>query len=258
MQAQPLILGHRGAAALAPENTLTAFARAMNDGADGIEFDVRLTGDGVPVVIHDSTLKRTASIDRAVSEVVSADLQRIDVGAWFGTESRYKGELLPKLSQVFEFFAGKDATLYLEMKGEASDREKLAQSVVATIQQYEFMEHTVVLSFDHSAVKSVKAIDSRIRTAALFGPRLRSPAAMFRPSKILTAASACGADELALHHRLVTRDLVTRAKQSGFALVVWTVDDPKWIARAQSLGLKALITNDPAKMSAHRKRTLPD
>jgi len=75
-----LIIGHRGNSAEAPENTIAAFARALNDGADGIEFDVRLARDRTPVVIHDATLKRTGGLPAAVSALSSAELTRLDVG----------------------------------------------------------------------------------------------------------------------------------------------------------------------------------
>ena len=80
----PLIIGHRGSSALAPENTLAAFRHAIADGADGIEFDVRLSSDGVAVVIHDPTLERTGLLKHRVSHVTAADLQTTDVGTWFG------------------------------------------------------------------------------------------------------------------------------------------------------------------------------
>ncbi len=79
----PLILGHRGASAVAPENTLAAFSPAILDGAEGIEFDVRLSRDRVPMVIHDASLRRTAFIDRLVCDLTSEELQRIDVGSWY-------------------------------------------------------------------------------------------------------------------------------------------------------------------------------
>src|SRR4029453_3971142 len=109
MSISPLILGHRGASALAPENTLAAFSRAIGDGADGIEFDVRLARDGVPVVIHDASLKRTGLIDRPVCELTSAELGQVDVGSWFTARAQnpkqpFSGETLPTLAQVFEFF----------------------------------------------------------------------------------------------------------------------------------------------------------
>src|SRR4029078_199504 len=83
MSMRPLILGHRGASAVAPENTLAAFSRAIQDGAEGIAVDVRLSRDGVPVVIQDASLRRTALIDKLVSDLTVEELKHIDVGIWF-------------------------------------------------------------------------------------------------------------------------------------------------------------------------------
>src|SRR6185295_10952895 len=120
MPTTPLILGHRGASAVAPENTLAAFSRAMSDGADGIEFDVRLSRDQIPVVIHDSTLKRTGLDDRSVSELTARELGEVDVGRWFAgpaqAASSFAGEHLPTLVQVLELFSTNTGVLYLEMK----------------------------------------------------------------------------------------------------------------------------------------------
>ena len=79
----PLIIGHRGSSALAPENTMAAFALALEEGADGVEFDVRLARDGVPVVIHDATLERTALRKGRPEDFDSARLQELDAGTWF-------------------------------------------------------------------------------------------------------------------------------------------------------------------------------
>ncbi|HEY5402272.1 MAG TPA: glycerophosphodiester phosphodiesterase family protein, partial [Pyrinomonadaceae bacterium] len=79
----PLIIGHRGASAVTPENTLGAFRKAIEVGADGIEFDVRLTRDGMPVVIHDDNLRRTGGRPDLIRSVSLADLTQVDVGSWF-------------------------------------------------------------------------------------------------------------------------------------------------------------------------------
>src|SRR6185312_12061571 len=100
-----------GASALAPENTLAAFATALRDGADGIEFDVRLSSDGVPVVIHDATLGRTAMIKTAVSALTAAELCTVEVGSWFNRKfshlarPEFAREPVPTLAQVFESFS---------------------------------------------------------------------------------------------------------------------------------------------------------
>ena len=110
-----LIIAHRGASAEAPENTLAAFRRAIELGADGVEFDVRLAADGVPVVIHDATLKRTAGIDRRVADITSAELARLDVGSWFNrhhghlADEAYALERIPTLERVLDFLHDPEA-----------------------------------------------------------------------------------------------------------------------------------------------------
>src|SRR5207253_1739431 len=129
MPTYPLILGHRGASAVAPENTLAAFSRAISDGADGIEFDVRLSRDHVPVVIHDATLNRTGLIDRLVCELTAKELGEVDVGHWFAARGQtgaqsFAGEKLPTLAQIFEIFSTKTGVLYVEMKCSAGEARK--------------------------------------------------------------------------------------------------------------------------------------
>jgi glycerophosphoryl diester phosphodiesterase len=248
MKELPLIIGHRGASAMAPENTLAAFELAIQNGADGIEFDVRLSRDGVPVVIHDATLSRTGLIDVVVAELSADALGKTDVGSWFS--QGFSNETVPSLRQVFELFAEADTLLYVEMK--AGDGKGLAPQVAEAIKKHSMSQKVVVSSFDLSLVQTVKAIDPAIRTAALFEPRISKPATLVISSKLIKLAKACGADEICLHHKLAGRRLTEQASRSQLEVVVWTVDDPKWLERARSRGVKALITNDPAGMLRHR------
>jgi glycerophosphoryl diester phosphodiesterase len=249
-----LIIGHRGNSTLAPENTLAAFAQAMREGADGIEFDVRLTMDNLPVVIHDASLERTANLNRAVAELSSAELGDIDVGSWFNRKfshlarSEYEVERIPPLKALFDFFSSMPGLLYLEMKCEDNDYKALTASCVDLINQYSFRERTVVLCFDLTALAAVKRLDPRIRTGALFEPRLKQPISFLKKLKLLEKARDIGAEEIALHHTLVTQRVVDKALEAELACVVWTVDHPRWVNRANKLGLKALMTNNPALM----------
>ena len=258
MSEPPLIIGHRGASAIAPENTLAAFTRAIQDGADGIEFDVRLSQDGVPVVIHDATLARTGLIDGVVAELSAEVLGKTDVGSWFAQRSKsaeadFRKEQLPSLKQVFELFADSDALLYLEMKGQADNGDKLTAEVARAIKKHAISERVIVSSFDLSLVQAVKAIDSSIRTAALFEPKVSLPATLIRRGRLIHMAQAAEADEICLHHTLASHRLTEQARKSQLEVVVWTVDNPEWIERAKSRGIKALITNDPAGMLRSRK-----
>ena len=200
MSSLPLIIGHRGASAVAPENTLTAFAQAMADGADGIEFDVRLARDGVPVVIHDATLERTGLTIGKIADLSSEELQQVDIGSWFRRRLHssvdFSGERLPSLSQVFDFFSGRPGLSYLEMKSEIRDDVRLATEVVRAIREYSLGERVIVESFNLSLIQEVKIIDTYIRTAALFEPKASRPLSLLPRAKLVAWAKACGADEI--------------------------------------------------------------
>jgi glycerophosphoryl diester phosphodiesterase len=257
---RPFILGHRGASAVAPENTLAAFSRAIKDGADGIEFDVRLSSDQVPVVIHDATLKRTGLIDRPVSGMTSAELQEIDVGSWFNQRAQssgefYNGEKLPTLAQVFELFSSTSGVLYIEMKCEANEGTALAALVANGIEESRMTNRVVVASFDLSAIAEIKKNSAAIRTAALFEPKLSRPISTVRRLRMVDVACHSGADEIALHYTLAAPRVIEKAKREELEVVLWTVDDTHWISRARSLGIKALISNNPEVM-VHSRNTL--
>lgn len=252
----PLIIGHRGAAAVAPENTLISFERALADGADGIEFDVRLARDCVPVVIHDPTLRRTALREGRIAQLSSTELGQTDVGTWFNlrrpklARPEHALATIPTLETVFETLRERVALLYVEMKCGARDRVALAAEVVRLIRAHEFTARVVVESFDLAAIVEVKRLDSSIRTAALFDRKLSRPAPSAR--KMVERAAACRAEEIALHRSLATRRAVAEAQNWGLEVVVWTADNPGWVGRAVRSGVRAIITNDPARLCARR------
>ncbi len=256
---RPLIIGHRGASAVAPENTLLAFERALSDGADGIEFDVRLARDGVPVVIHDAALRRTALREGEVSSLSSTELSEIDVGTWFNLRYRseaapeYSRATIPTLAQVLEMCGG--TRLYVEMKCEAKECGALAAEVARLVRAHSLFDRVVVESFALDSIKEIKRLEPQIRTAALFEPRLTRPRPL--PWKMIEQAVDNAADEIALHRTLVTRRIMEEARRRGMNVVVWTVDSPSWIGRAISNGIYAIITNRPADMRAERDSQQP-
>jgi len=261
MSPKPLIIGHRGASAIAPENTLAAFHRAVDSGADGIEFDVRLTRDEVPVVIHDDNLKRTGCRPDKVAELSYGELRRIDVGSWFNQTrgSRtvdFSGERIPSLDEVLELFESNNAILYLEMKSDPIQREQLARICCNHLKQSPVKDRVVVECFDLMGVAVVKAIDPSIKTAALFEPALMTAPLVTSGRRLVEQALTVGAEEIALHHRLASKSVVATAKSAGLKVVVWTVDRSHWIQRAQSMEVSALITNDPGMMVQQRQALL--
>ncbi|MDX6694984.1 MAG: glycerophosphoryl diester phosphodiesterase [Blastocatellia bacterium] len=258
----PLIIGHRGASALAPENTLAAFERALEDGADGLEFDVRLASDRVPVVIHDATLRRTGLCEGSIATLSSIELARVDVGTWFNlrrptlAQPAYSNEKIPTLAQVFETMKERAAVLYVEMKCDVSEGRALAVETAQLIRAHAFTGRVVVESFTLDALAELKRVAPEIRAAALFEPKLSRPLPSAR--KIIEQTMACGADEIALHRTLATARTVAAARRRGMNTIVWTVDNPAWVKRAIERGLHALITNQPAQMRSRLDRLLND
>ena len=254
----PLIIGHRGASALAPENTLAAFARAFDDGADGIELDVRLARDGVPVVIHDPSLSHTGRLKARVARLTSESLGQTDVGSSFNQRHpqlarvQYLKQTVPALEDVFRLMANsprQNTVCYVEMKTVTDKRSNssLAAAVVEIIQRHSFHNRVIVISFNLRAIAAVKAIEPSLRTGALFGPRQRATKSV---RKIVANALGCGANEILLHHLIAKDRLLKLALEANLNPVVWTVENPAWVARAQESGIHALMTNNPARMLA--------
>ena len=257
-----LIIGHRGASAYAPENTHAAFRMALDEAADGIELDVRLARDGVPVVIHDATLDRTALVHGEVESYDSKELKEFYVGEWFNLRHPKHASLafpyqrIPTLAQVYARYASEADALYVEMKCEAADDyPRLAREVVNVIRDAGLAERAVVKSFEHDSLSEVKRLAPEIRTAALFGrswPRPLVPGA-----KIIAGAERCGADEISLHRSLLRKSTVEEARRRGFQVLVWTVNSPFWLRRAFALGLRAVFTDCPADMHNWFMQYLP-
>ncbi len=253
----PLIIGHRGASAVAPENTMAAFREAIAAGADGIEFDVRLTRDGVPVVIHDSTLHRTAGLPQRIADLTSSELKSIDVGSWFARKKNlppgtFANETVPSLRELFTLFQSNNLTLCLEMKCDSVEEyAPLAEACCRLIDEYGLKDRVIVECFKLTALAILKQLDAQIKTAALFEPSFSTPSVLLDQS-IINQATTVGASYLALHHRLARKGLVEKAKLAGLQVALWTVDDSAWVEQARAMGIDALISNDPAAMLAHR------
>lgn len=257
----PLIIAHRGASALAPENTLAAFERAIEDGADGIEFDVRMAKDGVPVVFHDSTLQRMAQKKIRTSHFTSAELRTLDVGSWFNlkhpkkAQDKFTGQTVPTLAQLFDFLEGYRGRIYVELKGKTEEMFALVEAVAEAIRRSNLLPHIVLKSFKLEAVAQANKIFPEVCTAALFAPKLTS-LLLRKQNHLIERAQRCRADELSLHYSLATQKLVETAARENMPITIWTADHPVWVRRALEVGIHAIITNNPARLIAERYEIL--
>jgi glycerophosphoryl diester phosphodiesterase len=253
----PLIIAHRGASAHAPENTLASFRKAIEAGSDGVEFDVRLSKDRVPVVIHDPTLWRTAGINTRVADMTAEQLSLVDAGSWFNAayaaraRAEFADEGVPSLRTVLELCASIEGPVYIELKCETeSEVSPLVDAVCREIADASLLEKIIVGSFRLGVIPRARTVLPGVRTAALFAPKIMR---LLRKEKyLINIARELGADHLSVHKSLVSRNMVRKAARCDMPVTVWTVKSHRWVPRAADRGLYAVITDDPAKLLAGR------
>ena len=218
------VIGHRGASADAPENTLAAFSLAREQGAVGIEFDVQLSKDGVVVVIHDLTLDRTTNASGAVSSLTSAELQKVDAG---------DGEPVPTLDALFERM-GADFLYNVEIKAEPTRTQECVDAVLACVDQHNLRSQICVSSFEHNIMQIAQmSLPRDIMLGMLRAPQSPPHPEWFR------------GEALHPHFTMVNEDYMAWAKAMGCAVNVWTVDSAEIAANLRTLGVNSVITNKP-------------
>ena len=236
----PRLIGHRGAKASAPENTLAAFARAREEGAAWVEFDVKLTLDGVPVVIHDETLERTTNGHGAVRETSLAGLKRLDAGSWFGPA--FKGERVPTLVETLDLFARLDMGFNLEIKPCPGREAETARATIAVLDAHwpDSRPAPVLSSFKAVALTTIRDLAPGYTLGYLAEKLGRG---------WIDTARLLGCRTVHPGWHALAKAQVAEAKAAGFPLLVWTVNEP---ARARELlawGVDALITDNPGDLA---------
>ncbi|WP_284690956.1 glycerophosphodiester phosphodiesterase [Propioniciclava coleopterorum] len=229
------VWAHRGASGSSPENTLPAFEMAIEQGADGLEFDVQLTRDDHVVVIHDETLERTTDGRGWVADHSLEDLRRLDAGA--GHEG-FEGVRIPTLAEVFDLVRDADVRLNVELKNSRIPYQGLEERVLAIIDDYGLADRVIVSSFDHNSLRGLAESGTTLPLGILYSEPL------WRPWNYAVKLGAS-----ALHPSLsATRPkVVERSHEAGLEVNVWTVNEPVEVERVRDLGVDALITNFPAR-----------
>jgi glycerophosphoryl diester phosphodiesterase len=248
---RPLIFGHRGAAGLAPENTLAAFELALAQGADGIEFDVRLSADGEPVVIHDQQLDRTTSGTGFVQEYSAKVLKALDAGSWFNQRHPAKArgwfvrQRIPLLEELLTWVRKRGCRALLEIKQGSDAYQGIEAKILRTIRHTATAPLVTVVSFDHTALGRLRKLDANLSLGASFK----------RPLFALRRTESLGAQLVVPHWAFASRRFIRRAHQAGMKVVVWTVNQPGAMRRKISDGVDGIVTDYPARLAEIRTST---
>ncbi|MEP6800222.1 MAG: glycerophosphodiester phosphodiesterase family protein [Lapillicoccus sp.] len=247
----PLVLAHRGSSYAVAEHTLGAYRLAVDEGADGLECDVRLTADGELVCLHDRTLLRTGGADGVVSTMSLSELRAVDWGAWKRADGarRTPGDgTLVTLRELVELALGAPhpTGLAIETKHPTRFGGTVERSVAALLMEYGLTgppeagkPWVRVMSFSPLAVRRMSSLLPDLRTVLLIGAPLPLP---YRRGGLVAGADTAGLDIAILREH---PEVVAAQRDRGHEVFVWTVDDENDIALCLDLGVDAIISNRP-------------
>ena len=236
----PWVIAHRGASSSHPENTAAAFDEALRQRCDGIELDVQLSADGVPVVYHDRTLARAGGGRKRVSQLGAAALARLDLG----------GERIRTLSEILERY-GRRTRLLIELKARDRDRaegrhRRLAEAVAAALRRARLERRVMLLSFDPETLQTASRSLSATRAVLNLKAPRRLSDSLRRRLRTLFA--------LSVDVRTVSRPLVRAVHEIGKPVLVFTCNTPGTVNRALDSGADAIMSDRPAWLRGFLER----
>jgi len=223
------VIGHRGAAGRAPENTLKAIDYAVSVGVDVVEVDARVTRDGVLIVLHDPDFKRLTGLDIAARSVDYA---------WIKENIRVKGEPVPTLEEVLEYIKDKDVGLFIEVKEPDTTR-----GVVELVAKHSVVSQVAVISFHGEALATTRRLNPDIVTGLIYAQP---------PGRVLDAVKL-GARVILPHFRLATGRTLGLAHRYGLKVVAWTVNSTEDALRLVEAGVDTLASDIPDELVRLRK-----
>jgi len=233
------VIGHRGFAARAPENTLASLRMALEAGADAVECDIHTAGDGTPVLLHDETLERTTSGSGPVTARSVEELGELDAGLWF--DSDFRGEPLPTLAGALATVGESGAGMYVEVKGVR--RPDDLEFVVDAACEADMLERIVFISMKWSLLEGVRTL----APAALLGYIVEHPA---RLDAALERARGDPRSLIDFDARILLGDpsIVRRVEDASVPVAVWTVDTLADAKRLLELGVRRITTNQVERL----------
>lgn len=229
-------IAHRGASGIAPENTLAAFKEAIEIGVDAVELDLQGTADGQVVVIHDGSLDRTTDQSGQIKDTSLQTIKQADAGSWF--DPKFAGESVPTLTEALVSIAD-NAIALLEIKDVS-----LTESVVRIVQKMDMVEQSVIISFNSSAIQTVRSLEPRLPTGYIIGSKKN-----IQPIQLCQQLGLLGSNLLNVDHSLVTEDFIYEIRRRGITLWCWTVDDIDRMRELEDLGIQGITSNRPEYFS---------
>lgn len=231
------VYAHRGASAIAPENTMTAYKKAIEMGCHGIECDIQMSKDGKLVICHDETLDRTTNGKGFIKDYTIDELKELDAGQWFSSE--FSGSKMPLLDELLELVKTKGVLLNIEMKNGVIIYPNIENALIDKINDYGLKEQTIISSFNHYSLYEIKKIDRTIKTGALY------MCGIYEPWKYI---EQLGCEYAHPFYLGLKPEIALGFKKSGYKINTFTVDDINIAKQLSALKIDGIITNHPDKI----------
>ncbi|WP_130859851.1 glycerophosphodiester phosphodiesterase [Gracilibacillus phocaeensis] len=229
-----IIYAHRGASKQAPENTMPAFDLAYQQGADGIETDVQLTKDNIPVLIHDEKLQRTTNGKGYIKDKTYQELKQLDAGSW--KNPFYQGTTIPTLDDLLKWNQDKHLALNIELKNNVFAYQGIERVVYNKLADYQMLEKSVISSFNHRSIQHISESQQSIDYSLLSGKKAKD---------LISYGTHIQAAGIHIRYRLLSGPLIKLAQANQLYVAVYTVNMPATIKRAIRLGCHAIFTDVP-------------
>ena len=214
------IIAHRGASEYEPENTLKSFKKAIDLGAELIEFDVRLSKDNSLVIMHDKTVDRTTNGSGIVREMTLSQLKELDAG---------EGEKIPTFEEALKLIKGK-AKPVVEIKEINTEDE-----ILDLLDKHNLIKDAFIVSFKKKVLKKVRSINKNIKTCLI----------KILPIGIVTDTIECGANAVAINNRLANKYFINKAHSNDLYIFAWTENNTERCKKLAQMGLDGVVTNRP-------------
>ncbi|SDD92227.1 glycerophosphoryl diester phosphodiesterase [Paenibacillus sp. UNCCL117] len=233
---RPLIIGHRGAAGEAPENTLASFRLALEQGADALELDIHETADGQLIVCHDHTVDRTTDRSGSIRELTLAQLGGLDAGSWFSEQ--FAGERLPLLADVF---AATPPRIMVNVEVKCSYSPRLSEELRRLLKEFDRQDTVVVSAFSHKTLQRLKQDMPSLKVGLLYVGGFVNHAKL---------AELSGMEVYSLHPHVLSMDAedVAQAVSRGLQVYPYTVNDREHLIQAVAAGFTGIITDYPGRL----------
>lgn len=242
---QPMIIAHRGAMGHTPENTISAYLKAIEMGADAIEIDLKQTVDGKLVAFHDGSVNRTTNGKGSFDNFTYEELRKLDAGSWFNSD--FNNEKIPNLQEIINIIPD-SILLIIELKGSNEDYSGFEENVVSEIKKNNFEKNVILKSFDYKVLERLRKLLPDVPQIFVYAFRIPFTGITIGTSITFKCVFNLDVEYLQPHRYFVSEEFVRNAEKKGYKVISWGVDSRKAIINSLEIGVHAIETDYPDRV----------